>query len=93
MKEERTVTQSGSVANPMKSGNGKWQTPGTSEIQDQIMETAKTAYEKIVDLTGATFSTVNKRGSALAKQYPVEVAAGALAVGFLLGAALFRRRA
>jgi len=78
MNENSTSTHSGSKAISSKT-NGKWQSPID---YDAFMERA----ERI-------FTRVNRRAQSVAKEYPVQVAAGALAVGFLLGATLLRRRA
>ncbi len=59
--------------------NGQWQSPMD---YDKFMETA----ERVL-------TRANRKAQVIARQYPVQVAAGAAAIGFLLGAALFRRRA
>jgi hypothetical protein len=78
--------------------NGKWQAKKDA-AQDQILDTAKQTYERIVDsasesLTSAseTLSSVSDRAATVVRQYPIQIAVGALAVGFLLGSAFRRTR-
>lgn len=60
-----------------------------SRLQEQVISTAKDAYERIVDNASRTLSTMNRQGMATVREYPIQVSLGALAAGFLLGAAIF----
>jgi hypothetical protein len=60
-------------------GNGQWHSP--------------VDYDKVVEAAERIFNRTSRRAQVFARQYPVQVAAGALAVGIVLGATLFRRRA
>ena len=76
MNENSTSTHSGSNAISSQT-NGKWQSP--------------VDYDKFMESAERIFTRVNRRAQSVAREYPVQVAAGALAVGVLLGATLFRR--
>lgn len=73
--------------------NGKWVSPGKSSVlQDQLIDAAKTFYKNFLEGASETMTKANKQTVSWVKEYPLQAAAGAAAVGFLLGAAIFRRR-
>ena len=99
MNEELSTTRN---APSTGKSNGKWTSKDISKeagklqdevsgIQDQVMTTARKAYDSIVENASGLFSKVSSNTSGLVRQYPVQTAVGALAVGFLLGAAISRR--
>lgn len=91
MKQEHA--NSNSVQRQDKAANGRWASEGgLAELQEQVMDTARGAYDAIVDVSADTLTRVNKKASTVIKQYPVQAAAGALAVGFLIGAMIARRK-
>src|SRR4051812_14266882 len=82
--------------------NGKWQSKdlqnlsseadsSLSGVQQQVMTTAKDAYNKVVEGASSAYDVVNTRGFGFVRQYPLQAALGGLAIGFLLGAAISRR--
>lgn len=98
MKEDTTPTSAGLNSAPMNAPktNGKWQAKDSSKTSgasdESLMDTAKHAYESVVDGASTMLNKVNvPSSSAMMRQYPVQIAIGALVVGFLLGAAITRR--
>lgn len=91
MKQEQANNQS---SRQTKAANGQWmpESGAFAEIQEQVMDTARGAYDAIVDVSAETLTRANKRASRMIRQYPVQAAAGALAVGFLFGAMIARRK-
>jgi hypothetical protein len=92
------TTRQDVTANPQKapvSADSRWTaediTQSVSRLQEQVIATAKDAYERIADNASRTLATMNNRSMQVVRKYPVQVAIGALAIGFLAGAALFRR--
>lgn len=80
--------------NPVKSSNGHWIAPGkAAEIQEQLTETAKQIYDKLMEGATKSLSQANRKTQNLVRRYPLQTAAGALLVGILFGAAISRRRA
>jgi hypothetical protein len=75
-----------------KDSNVKWKAPTALEISEKAAETARAGYEALVDIGKDVLSAANRRAIVLIRQYPVEAAAGSLAIGFLLGASIFRRK-
>ena len=83
---------------PVKS-NGKWATKtdsaaGTAaQLPEQAAQIARGYYENIKGSASEALETVNRRASSVVRQYPMQSAAAALAIGFLFGALMGRRKA
>ena len=92
MKQEHS--NSSSVQRHEKSGNGRWASEGggLARLQEQVIDSARGAYDAIVDVSADTFNRVNRRANTIIRQYPVQAAASALAVGFLFGMMVSRRK-
>lgn len=94
MQDETTSTRSQS-----NKSNGKWKSAAQSvasdvkesEVPNQIMDSAKQAYDTVVEKASDVFSGMNANPTTYIRQYPIQAALGGLAVGFLLGAAVSRR--
>lgn len=98
MKEDTTTTSTGHNLAPLNTpkNNGKWQAKDASKSsaggEESLMDTAKYAYDSVVEGASTMLNKVHVPStSVMVRQYPVQIAIGALVVGFLLGAALTRR--
>jgi hypothetical protein len=100
--EKESSYQTANVSGTPTKTNGKWKSPNAmgdnvagavSDFQERLISTSKVAYDKFIDMAGDAVTKANRRAEVFTRQYPVQVAAGALAVGFLLGVTLFRRKA
>jgi|GEM_PF-5481480 len=61
--------------------------------QKDLMSTAREAYEGVVTRGSDLLKKVDlSRGTGLIREYPIQAAVGGMIVGFLLGAAVFRRQ-
>jgi len=61
-------------------------------FRDRLFSAAREAYREVADRTSNTVSEFNSKASNAIRRYPVQVTIGALAIGFLAGAALLRSR-
>jgi len=59
---------------------------------DNVIGSARTAYDSVVSRGSELMSKVDlSRGTTVIRDYPIQAAVGGLIVGFLLGAAIYRR--
>jgi hypothetical protein len=82
MQQETSTTTSG------KKSNGKWH---ASEGASGPMESARQAYDTVVDKASDYISDLRANPTRLVRQYPVQAALGGVVIGFLLGAVVCRR--
>jgi hypothetical protein len=88
MKEETTTNTAPSTGKT----NGKWSSKeGVKREAQAAMDTARDVYTNISDYASTTLSGARTRVVDLVREYPGYTAAGALAIGFILGAAIRRR--
>lgn len=78
--------------------NGKWVSKESKQaakqaegLLDQASEMAMDTYHKVVDRGSDLVSDFNTTSTKFVRQYPLQTAVGALAVGFILGSIAFRR--
>lgn len=91
MKHEHTT--SNSTAHKTDRLQSRWMSEeGLSRFQGQVVDTAKEAYDALIDVSSDALATANRRASKVIREYPVQATAGALAIGFLFGAWVSRRK-
>ena len=79
--------------------NGKWVAKESKEVAqkaegliDQASDFATKTYEQVVDASGHYLEGFSASSTKFVRQYPMQTAVGALAVGFILGSIAFRRK-
>ena len=82
---------------PTVKSNGQWAATNAanaaSDLQSQVIDKAAEVYNSVAKTANELVASSNKKTVSFVRQYPLQVTAGALAIGFLLGAAIRRGRA
>ena len=88
MKEELTSTSS---APSMGRTNGKWVSKDASTSSSSSLSSSLSGYSDMFNGALKSVGSASTRAAGMVREYPVQAAVGALALGFVLGAAIRRR--